>query len=68
MNPQPLNRRSKGMNAQHKKYQAEDDVRILANAEEVKKAHAKDPARKKACQECAKQKMEGMQGMMKMVE
>lgn len=56
------------MNKQEKQWQAEDDMRTLANAEEVKKAHAKDPARKKACQECAKQKMEDMKAMMKVVK
>ena len=49
------------MNAQDEKWQAEDDMRTLARAEEIKK----DPARLKACREMAKHMMDAM-GMKEM--
>lgn len=48
-----------------KKYQAESDLRTLNDHHKVMQAHAKDPARKKAMQAMAKEKMIQMQAAMK---
>ena len=52
------------MTAEDKKYQAEDDVRILSRAKEVEMAHEKDPERKKMCQQCAQKKMDEMKAVL----
>lgn len=45
------------MSAQEKKWRTEDDLRILAQAEEIQK----DPERMKACRALAKQRMTEME-------
>lgn len=45
------------MSAQEKKWRTEDDLRILAQAEEIQK----DPERMKACRALAKQRMAEME-------
>lgn len=52
------------LNADELQWQAEDDMRTLARAEEVKRAHTADPARKKRCQDCAKKQMDEMKAAM----
>lgn len=55
---------SKGkMSDDEKRWQAEDDIRILSRAKEVEAAHAKDPERKKCMVEMAKTRMTEMASM-----
>ena len=48
--------------SEDKSWQAEDDLRTMAHAEEIKC----DPARMKACQQLAKKKMADIQAVMGM--
>lgn len=59
----PMDKATGKMSADEKRWQAEDDVRILARAKEVEAAHSKDPARKKACFEEAQRRMTEMAGI-----
>lgn len=52
------------MSDDEKRWQAEDDIRALSKAEEVKAEHAKDPERKKYMEEMAKKRMMEMASMM----
>lgn len=53
---------ARGISAMDKKYMAEDDMRTLRHAEEIRM----DSKRMKAAQDCAAKEMQSMKSMMKM--
>lgn len=51
------------MSEDEKRWQAEDDIRVLSRAEELEAELAKDPERKKCMIEMAKERMTAMAGI-----